>query len=1009
MDANGSPPMIRLRGVAVHNLKEVNLDLPHRRLIAFCGVSGSGKTSLALDTLYTEGQRRYVESFSTYTRQFLEQLDKPAAESIEGIPPSVAVARKSVSRSSRATVGSATQVNEHLQLLFARLGEVICYECGERVERDSAESAADELLRTPPGSRIMLGFASLRGKERNAEEWLGDLAALGYRRCIVGGKTEEIGPELAIRLNELNELEVVVDRVTVQAEGGTRLRDSLESALEAGRGAAVAWIENREESHHHNHNLEAPSPSRGGLGRGVAAETDLTLETDAPTASNALLNESAIPSIHAEENNRKPLLATLPPIQIDNRTWFQRRYSRRLRCERCGIQYPDVEPQLLNYNNPLGACKACEGFGNIIDVDMQRIIPNTEKSLRDGAIAPWNTPAYSHELEELLALAPKYGIPVDVPFRELNEEHLRLIREGVPEKKFGGLNGFFSWLERRKYKMHIRVFLSRWRSYYPCPTCGGARLKPEALAVRIAGWNIAETMAMRVSEALAWLRGLMLTEWQRQVGQLLVDQVTSRLEYLERVGVGHLAIERPLRTLSGGEAQRVSLTAALGSNLTGILYVLDEPSAGLHPADLPRLVDAVRGLRDRGNTVAVVEHEPSLIQAAEHVVEMGPGAGEFGGKVIFQGTPAEMLEHPESRTGEWLAGRRIGSAIGKRRPTTHGWLKLVGARGNNLQNVTVEFPLGVLCVVTGVSGAGKSTLVQQTLFPAVAQKLRIETDKPAEYDDLVGAGQVEDALRVDQSPIGRTPRSNPVTYVKAFDPIRLLFAETTEAKARSFKAGHFSFNAEEGRCEACQGDGYKKIDMRFMADVYIKCPECHGARYRREVLEVKYRGLSIADVLNLSVREAFNFFRGHKKVLARLKCLIDVGLDYLRLGQPANTLSGGESQRLKLANYVSAARRGRTLFVLDEPTTGLHFSDVMQLIECFDSLVSMGHSLIVVEHNLQMMRAADYIIDLGPGPAEMGGQVVAVGTPEEVARNAASVTGPYLAEELARVATESDD
>jgi len=979
VNANGSPPMIRLRGVAVHNLKQVDLDLPHRRLIAFCGVSGSGKTSLALDTLYTEGQRRYVESFSTYTRQFLEQLDKPAAESIEGIPPSVAVARKNVSRSSRATVGSSTQVNEHLQLLFARLGEVICYECGERVERDSAESAADELLRLPSGTRVMLGFASQRGKERNAEEWLGDLAALGYRRCVLAGKTEEIGPELASRLTELKEIEVVVDRVTAQPEGATRLRDSLESALEAGRGAAVAWME------------DSP-PLQGGVGGGIP---DVSI------------------SSHTAITNVEPLTQPLPSgergLNIDGRTWLKRRFSRRLRCERCGIQYPDVEPQLLNYNNPLGACKACEGFGNIIDVDMQRVVPDAEKSLRDGAIAPWNTPAYAHELEELLALAPKYGIPVDVPFRELSDEQLRLIREGVPEKKFGGLTGFFNWLERRKYKMHIRVFLSRWRSYYPCPACAGARLKPEALAVRIAGWNIAEVMAMRVSEALAWLRGLLLSEWQRSVGQLLVDQVTSRLNYLERVGVGHLAIERSLRTLSGGEAQRVALTAALGSNLTGMLYVLDEPSAGLHPADLPRLVEAVRGLCARGNTVALVEHEPSLIQAAEHVVEMGPGAGEFGGKVIFQGSPAEMLEHPESRTGEWLAGRRIGADRGSRRAATHGWLKLVGARGNNLQNVSVEFPLGLLCVVTGVSGAGKSTLVQQTLFPAVAQKLRIETDKPAEFDDLIGAGQVEDALRVDQSPIGRTPRSNPVTYVKAFDPIRLLFAETTEAKARSFKAGHFSFNAEEGRCEACQGDGYKKIDMRFMADVYMKCPECHGARYRREVLEVKYRGLSIADVLNLSVREAFNFFRGHKKVLARLKCLIDVGLDYLRLGQPANTLSGGESQRLKLANYVSAARRGRTLFVLDEPTTGLHFSDVMQLIECFDSLVSMGHSLIVVEHNLQMMRAADYIIDVGPGPAEMGGRVVAVGTPEDVARNEASVTGPYLAEELARVATESDD
>jgi excinuclease ABC subunit A len=936
---NGSPPMIRLRGVTVHNLKGVNLDLPHRQWIAFCGVSGSGKTSLALDTLYAEGQRRYIESFSTYTRQFLEQLDKPAAESIEGIPPSVAVTRKNVSRSSRATVGSATQVNEHLQLLFSRIGEVICYQCGQRVERDSAESAADELMRLPPSTRLMLGFTSVRGKERNTSEWLGDLTTLGYRRCVLNDQTEEIGPNLAEKLAESREVDVIVDRISVQPETVTRLRDSLETALEAGRGAAVAWI-------------------------------------DAGSVQSP---------------------------------WRRRAFSRRLRCETCGIQYPDVEPQLLNYNNPLGACPACEGFGNVINVDMQRIVPNPEKSIREGAIAPWNTPAYAHELQELLALAPGYGIPVDAPFRELSEEQIRLIREGVPERKFGGLVGFFEWLERRKYKMHVRVFLSRWRSYYPCPACGGARLKPEALAVRIAGKNIAEVSAMRVADALAWLRNLELSDWQRQVGRLLIEQVAARLEYLERVGVGHLATERPLRTLSGGEAQRVALTAALGSNLTGMLYVLDEPSAGLHPADLPRLVTSVNGLRDRGNTVAVVEHEPSLIQAADHVVELGPGAGEFGGKVIFQGAPAAMLDSPESRTGDWLAGRRVGAHRAERRPTTHGWIRLVGARGNNLQNITVEFPLGVLCVVTGVSGAGKSTLVQQTLFPAVAQRLRLETDKPADFDDVLGVGQIEDALRVDQSPIGRTPRSNPVTYVKAFDPIRALFAETTEAKARSFKAGHFSFNAEEGRCEACQGDGFKQIDMRFMADVYMRCPECHGARYRREVLDVKYRGLSIAEVLDLSVREAFNFFRGHKKILARLKCLIDVGLDYLRLGQPANTLSGGEAQRLKLANYVSSARRGRTLFVLDEPTTGLHPSDVMQLIDCFDSLVAMGHSLIVVEHNLQMMRAADYVIDLGPGPAEAGGRIVAEGTPEEVAAKPESITRRYLAEELARVPTPLDE
>jgi excinuclease ABC subunit A len=950
--------MIRLRGVAVHNLQHVDLDLPLRQWIAFCGVSGSGKTSLALDTLYAEGQRRYIESFSTYTRQFLEQLDKPAAESIEGNPPSIAVTRKNANRSSRATVGGATQVNEHLQLLYARIGEVICYQCGQKVERDSSESAVDELLRADAGRRAMLGFTSQRGEGRSTKNWLGDLAALGYRRCVIGDKTHEIGPALAETLHGAGELDVIVDRLSVQPDGSTRMRDSLESAMEAGRGAALAWV-------------------------------DITGIGQSPPPS--------------------PQQTGSPQIIVDDRQWLRRAYSRRLRCESCGIQYPDVEPQLLNYNNPLGACPACEGFGNVINIDMDRVVPDAGKSIREGAVAPWNSPAYVHELQELIALSSDYGLPVDVPFRDLTADHVRLVREGVPERDFGGLVGFFRWLERRKYKMHIRVFLSRWRSYYPCQACGGARLRPEALAVRIAGRNIAELSRLKIDDALAWLRALQLTPWQRQVGLLLVDQVAARLEYLAKVGVGHLAVDRSLRSLSGGEAQRVALTSALGSNLTGMLYVLDEPSAGLHPADLPRLIDAVRSLRDRGNTVAVVEHEAQLIAAADHIVELGPGAGEFGGKVVFQGSPAEMLQSTQSRTGDWIAGRRRGVQRRPRRETNHGWIRLVGARGNNLKNLTVEFPLGVLCVVTGVSGAGKSTLVEQTLYPAVASRLRLETEKAAPHDDVLGVGQIEDALLIDQSPIGRTPRSNPVTYVKAFDPIRTLFAETTEARAHSFKAGHFSFNAVGGRCEACEGEGFKRIDMKFMADVYMRCPECHGARYRREVLDVKYRGLSIAEVLNLSVREAFNFFRGHKKILTRLKCLIDVGLDYLRLGQPANTLSGGESQRLKLANYVSSAKRGRTLFVLDEPTTGLHFSDVMQLVDCFDSLVAMGHSLIVVEHNPLMMQAADYIIDMGPGPADEGGQVLAEGTPEQVAANAAAVTGPFLAAELARVAMSPDD
>lgn len=929
---------IRLRGVSVHNLQNIDLDLPHRRLIAFCGVSGSGKTSLALDTLYAEGQRRYIESFSTYTRQFLQQLDKPEAESIEGIPPSIVVSRKSVSRSSRATVGSATQINEHLQLLFARIGEVVCHGCGQKVAQDSAESAADVLSALPEGTPLMIGFTSQRGQDRDSKTWLADLKVLGYRRCTLDGQTVRLDEIAAESLDKRDSIAVLLDRLAAGQAIVQRLRDSLETALESGRGTCIVWSE-------------------------------------APIAANGQGGE---------------------PCQLDGRQWHRRHFSRHFRCDTCDIAYPPPEPQLLNFNSPLGACPRCEGFGNIIDIDMQRIVPDESKSIREGAIAPWNTPAYTHELEELLALADDYHLPVDLPFRDLTPEHLQLVRDGVPERDFGGLTGFFNWLQRHKYKMHLRVFLSRWRKYYLCDRCHGARLNPESLAVRIGGKNIVDIWKMKISDALVWLRNVSLHDWQRQVGRLLLEQVTTRLEYLDRVGVGHLTLARPLRTLSSGESQRVALTSALGSNLVGMLYVLDEPSVGLHPADVPRLVRSIRELCDRGNSVAVVEHEPAIIRSADQIVELGPGAGEQGGRVIFQGTLEEMLDCPESRTGDWLANRHGWGDGAKRRPTEQGVIRLIGARGNNLCNATVEFPLGVLCLVTGVSGSGKSTLVQQTLFPAVARRLRMEADKPAEHDDVLGVGQIDDAVLIDQSPIGRSPRSNPVTYVKAFDSIRKLFAETSDAQSRGFKTSHFSFNVDGGRCEACHGEGFTRIDMRFMADVFMRCAECQGSRYRREVLEVRYRNCSIAEVLKLSVREAFAFFRGHRKIQSRLKCLLDVGLDYLQLGQPANTLSGGEAQRLKLANYISADRRGRTLFVLDEPTTGLHFSDVLKLIDCFDSLLSMGHSLVVVDHNRLLVKSADHIIDLGPGAADAGGEVVAVGTLEEIAKNPRSATGKFF-------------
>ena len=950
---------IELRGVEVHNLKAIDLDIPHRKLIVLCGLSGSGKSSLALDTLYAEGQRRYIESFSAYTRQFLERLEKPDAERIDGIPAAIAVTSKNTSRSSRSTVGTATETSDYLRLLFAKIGNVVCLECGQQVRRDSPQSAAQTLAELPDGTRYMIVFETPTPNGDDHERLAAALAEEGFVRVVAGNRlinlsTESLqspdssrDPSEGADAGSTDEtgLYVVVDRLVAGSTVEGRVRDSLETAFAKGQGKCLAFIEDGQSV-----------VSRAGR-RGV-----------------------------------------LHPI--DGHPWRRLGFSTQLSCDDCFIEYPSPEPRLYSFNSPMGACPECEGFGNVIDIDMELVVPDPHKTLRDGAIAPWTSPAYSHELEELLELAEDYDLPVDVPFAELRPRHLELITEGVPEREFGGLRGFFAWLERRKYKMHIRVFLSRWRSYRPCPTCLGTRLRSQALATRVGGKNIAEVRALKIEEAAEFFKNLELTDWQREVGRMMLEQVASRLAYLEEVGLGYLTLDRTMRTLSGGEVRRVALTSALGSSLVNMLYVLDEPSIGLHPRDINRLIDAIGELRDRGNTVVVVEHEEAMIRAADQLIEVGPGAGERGGEIVFQGTPKEMEESTESLTGDYLARRRGIGTNGRRRPPDHGWIRLAGARGNNLKNVTVEFPLGILCLVTGVSGSGKSTLVQDTLYPALCRRLRKDAAKPYEYDDVYGDGQIDECIMVDQSPIGRSPRSNPVTYLKAFDEIRAVFADTVEARTRNYTASQFSFNVDGGRCPECNGDGCIEIDMQFLADVYMRCSQCGGTRYRREILDVTYRGRNIADVLEMTVREAFTFFRGRPKVQARLKRLIDVGLDYVRLGQPANTLSGGEAQRLKLAGYMSSAKRGRCLFILDEPTTGLHFSDVVQLLDCFDALLSVGHSLIVVEHNLQMMKAADYIIDLGPGAADKGGQIIVKGTPEMVTRNKNSVTGRFLADVL---------
>ncbi len=934
------PTAISVRGCRVHNLQEIDVDIPRGKLIVMCGLSGSGKTSLALDTLYAEGQRCYIESFSAYTRQFLQRLDKPDCDAIEGIPPAIAVTRASGSKSNRSTVATATEIADHLRLLMAKVGQLFCYGCGEPVVRDDPSVVATEMASGEGPARSMIGFPVWLPDRRSASEILYGLQQEGYLRLVVGDRLFRLSDDdrasLAKRVGRKGvEAVVIVDRVTAGAEIG-RLTESLETAMLEGNGKAYLFGEQED--------------------AGATSGTTVT---------------------------------------IDGRSWRRRIISRDLRCDRCDIDYPEPVPRLFNFNHPLGACPTCEGFGEVVTIDPDLVVPDSSLSLRDGAIAPWNAPSYRHELDELLDLADDYGIPTDVPVSKLKKKHWKLVQEGVPERNFGGLDGFFAWLDRKKYKMHIRVFASRFRSYRTCSECGGQRMKPEALAYRLGGRNVAELLHSTASEAIAFFSELTLASRERTIAAEPLRQISERLGYLGNVGLGYLQLDRPLRTLSGGETQRVALTAALGSSLVNMLYVLDEPTAGLHPSDVQRLADAILALRDRGNTVVVVEHDPTLIELADRVIEIGPGAGAGGGKVVFEGSVEQMLVAPASLTGEFLSGKRGWTLIDREPRTGSGQIRLTGASGHNLQGIDVEFPLGLLCLVTGVSGSGKSTLVHDTLYGALCQRTAKAGVKPLPFDSITGVGQIDECVLIDQSPISRSPRSCPVTYVKSFDAIRKVFAGTVEARTRNFSPGHFSFNGK-GQCPECEGAGVLQVDMQFLADVSMQCPACRGCRFRSEILQVRYRDRTIADVLDMTVQEAHRFFRGEAKVRAKLQRMINVGLEYITLGQPATTLSSGEAQRLKLAAFLGAKSRRRTLFLLDEPTTGLHFADIVRLVDCFDALIADGHSLIVVEHNAMLMRAADHLIDLGPGAGTEGGRLVASGPPNQLAATADSPTGGVL-------------
>lgn len=943
-----SSPPIELRGVRVHNLKNVDIDIPRHQLIAICGVSGSGKTSLAIDTLYAESQRRYIESFSAYTRQFLAKLDKPEYDHIAGLPPAVAVTRGEISRSNRSTVGTATETLDYLRLLYSKIGKLYCHGCQQPIIAHSPQKISDLLVQqsqavsTNDSSRLMLAFKTVWEDRSELNYRLAQLQQDGLVRLAVQNRIVNIGrderDDLAELFPDVGTALVIVDRFNLPLSASARLLDSLEIAFREGDG-------------------------------------DIYLLRSLATDS------------HQER------------VELDQVAYYIEPFSNRLRCQRCNIDYLEPTATLFSFNSPLGACPKCEGFGDQVDMDMRLVVPDESLSLREGAIAPWNSPAYQHELEELLTLAPDYGIPVNKPYRELSAKHKKLILEGVPERNFGGLKGFFAWLERKKYKMHIRVLMSRYRSYSTCSECSGKRLNPIALSYKLLDLNFAEFCALEVREALQRLRGIELSPRENALVKNVLAQVLNRLAYLQQVGLGYLTLDRTLRTLSGGEGQRVALTTALGSSLVNMLYVLDEPTVGLHPADTSQLINAIHGLRDRGNTVVVVEHEEELLREADWMIEVGPSAGTDGGRITFQGTVKDAERPKASLTGEYLSGR-LGVFIPAQRRKPRGWVKLTGCTHNNLKNIDVDIPLGVLCVVTGVSGSGKSSLILDTLYPALSNQRDKGGAPSGNYRDIHGITTQTDVVLIDHTPLSRSPRSNPLTAIGAFDELRTVYSKLQYSVIHGLTKGHFSFNMDKGRCDHCEGNGQLSIDMQFLADVTMRCPECDGTRYKKEILQALYRDRNIAEVLEMSVEEAIDFMRGNAALTDKLSLLRNVGLGHVRIGQPVSTLSAGENQRLKLASHLNVSNAKQTLFIMDEPTTGLHYKDVVQLLDCTDELLRNNQSVIIIEHNMQMIAAADYVIDLGPGAAGDGGEIVAIGTPEKVAQNPRSQTARFLAEAL---------
>jgi excinuclease ABC subunit A len=935
---------IIIKGARQHNLKNIDVEIPRDQLVVITGLSGSGKSSLAFDTIYAEGQRRYVESLSAYARQFLGQMDKPDVDYIEGLSPAISIDQKTTSRNPRSTVGTVTEIYDYLRLLFARAGRAHCPHCGKPISQQTVEQMVDQLMALGDGTKLMVIAPVIRGKKGEHQKVLEDIRKNGYARVRIDGEIRDINEEIKLEKNKKHSIDVVVDRIVIREGVAQRLADSLQTALQLGQGVVNVQI-------------------------------------------------------------------------VDGRELV---FSENFACVDCSISLPEIAPRMFSFNSPYGACPDCTGLGNNMEIDPSLIVPDGSKSLIDGAIAPLSKNPNSWFMCQLEAVVDKYGCSLYAVWDELPDNLKEIIINGSGEERFifqyenmygesktyhTAYEGVIPMLNRRYRETTSdwsREDIEEYMSSKPCPTCKGARLKPESLAIRVGGKNIYEVTRQTVAESQQFFAGLELTERERTIAQQILKEINARLGFLMNVGLEYLTLDRAAGTLSGGEAQRIRLATQIGSGLVGVLYILDEPSIGLHQRDNNRLLSTLKRLRDLGNTLLVVEHDEDTMYEADHIIDIGPKAGAHGGQVVAQGTVEAIKACEQSVTGQYLSGRMKIPVPAERRKPNGKWLEVIGARENNLKNVKVRFPLGVFSAVTGVSGSGKSTLVNEILFKGLASRVYGSRLRPGEHTDIRGVEYIDKIIDIDQSPIGRTPRSNPATYTSLFDSIRELFSQTQEAKMRGYKPGRFSFNVKGGRCEACKGDGIIKIEMHFLPDVYVPCEVCKGARYNRETLEVKYKGKSISQVLDMVVDEAVEFFQNIPKIHRKLQILQDVGLGYIKLGQPATTLSGGEAQRVKLATELARRSTGKTLYILDEPTTGLHTADIHRLLEVLQRLVDGGDSVVVIEHNLDVIKTADYIIDLGPEGGSGGGTIVAQGTPEEIAAVEKSYTGHFLKKILAR-------